>query len=60
MDPFLVLCLLIFGVSMLVFLTGIFLFKCLIGLLECIDNCKYHHPETKLQVKYQEHPTEAV
>lgn len=25
---------------MLILLTGIFLFKCLIGLLECIDNSK--------------------
>ena len=55
MDPFLVICLLILGVSLLILLTCIFLFKCLIGLLECIDNCIFHHTEARLQAKHPSH-----
>ena len=53
MDPFLLLCLLILGVSLLILLSSIFLFKCLIGLMECIDNCKCYHTQDKPIVKGQ-------
>ena len=55
MDPFLVICLLMLGVSLLILLTCSFLFKCLIGLLECIDNCKFHHTEARVQAKRLSH-----
>ena len=51
MDIFLILFLLIIGVSLLLLLSGIFLFKSSIGLLECIDNFKCHHRQDKLKVE---------